>query len=236
MIETRVQLIQRIARTQTVESFRFKPAEKFDYIPGQFLQLIFDEVDKNNKTLNKYLSFSCAPGKEYIEVTKRLSQSEFSGRLKSMAIGDTVLVRAPLGTCVFKPEYTKIAFVIGGIGITPAISIIEDIVGKNLDSDVVVVYSNRSEDDVAFKAELDTWVRQSSNIRSVYTFTGCQPRAATCFFGCIDESLLRNQTPDLKERIVFIFGPPKMVESLRCVCEQVGCSRESLRIENFVGY
>ncbi len=236
MIETQAKLIRKIARTQSVESFRFQPAERIDFIPGQFLQLIFDAADRNNKALNKYLSFSCAPGKEYIEVTKRLSQSEFSGRLKSMAIGDTVLARAPLGTCVFKPEYPKIAFVVGGIGITPAIAITEDIVGKSLNTDVAVVYSNRCEDDVAFKEQLDGWAGQRGNIKLAYTFTECKPREAACFFGCIDEALLRAKVADLKERIVFIFGPPKMVEAMRRVCEQAGCPQGNLRLENFIGY
>ena len=39
--------------------------------------------------MNKYLSFSCAPGKGYIEVTKRLSNSEFSQSLKNLKINDS---------------------------------------------------------------------------------------------------------------------------------------------------
>ena len=64
MKEVRMQLIQTLKRTQSVQSFCFIPEETIDFLPGQFLQIIFDEADKNNLTLNKYLSFSCAPGKE----------------------------------------------------------------------------------------------------------------------------------------------------------------------------
>jgi len=38
---------------------------------------MFDEKDPNNKELNKYLSFSCSPAKDYIEVTKGLARANF---------------------------------------------------------------------------------------------------------------------------------------------------------------
>jgi ferredoxin-NADP reductase len=85
MKEVKVKFIEKIKRTPSVTSFRFLPAEKIDFIPGQFLQIIFDEKNRGNKDLNKYLSFSCSPQRDYIEITKRLSESEFSENWKSFA-------------------------------------------------------------------------------------------------------------------------------------------------------
>ena len=48
----------KIKRTPTIESIRFRLQESMDFIPGQFLQLIFDETNLDNRDLNKYLSFS----------------------------------------------------------------------------------------------------------------------------------------------------------------------------------
>ncbi len=86
MNELRARLIARIKRTPTVESFRFLPQEKMNFIPGQFTRLIFDEKNRENKELNKYLSFSSSPDREYVEVTKRLSSSVFSARLNNLKI------------------------------------------------------------------------------------------------------------------------------------------------------
>jgi len=47
-----------VQRTDDVYSFLFKPAENFGFIPGQFLQVIFDEENRNNKELNKYTAKS----------------------------------------------------------------------------------------------------------------------------------------------------------------------------------
>ncbi|MCX5657211.1 MAG: FAD-binding oxidoreductase [Candidatus Omnitrophica bacterium] len=121
----KIKLYQRIKRTPTVESFRFIPEEKIDFAPGQFLRLILDKENIVNPELNKYLSFSSSPTKNYIEVTKRISDSQFSQKLKGLQLDDLVLIQGPMGKSVFQEGYRDIGFLIGGIGITPVISIID---------------------------------------------------------------------------------------------------------------
>lgn len=234
--ETKARLIERIKRTSLVESFRFLLEEKIEFIPGQFLQVIFNENDLDNKELNKYLSFSSPPTEEFIEVTKRLSESRFSQRLKNLNANDEVLFKAPLGNCVFKDEYKKIGFLIGGIGITPVISIIGYIVDKNLDTDVVLVYSNKTEEEFAFKHKLDHWQNTNTNIKVIYTVTGSQPKASSCIYGRINKDLLMSKVPDLDKRVIFIFGPPKMVVAMKGLCIEMGCREQDLKTESFIGY
>ncbi|UCG35491.1 MAG: FAD-dependent oxidoreductase [Candidatus Omnitrophota bacterium] len=229
-------LAQRIKRTPTIESFRFKPQLKVDFIPGQFLQVLFDANNPQNRESNKYLSFSSSPTKGYIEVTKRLSKSLFSQNLRNLNPGDKVLFELPMGMCVFKEEYKKIGFVTGGIGITPAISIIEYIVERGMDTDTILLYSNRTEDDIAFKKELDYWQSQTHNIKVHYTITDCQPKDKSCTYGDINKDLLLEKMADLDARVVFIFGPPKMVEAMNNVCIEAGCRKENTKTERFTGY
>lgn len=236
MKEIRVKFIERIKRTPTVASFRFQPLEPLDFLPGQFLQIVFDEANRGNKELNKYLSFSSSPTKPYVEVTKRLSQSAFTSRLNSLVTGDQILIKAPMGTCVFDPSYQKIGFLIGGIGITPVISILEYIIAKELHTEVHVVYSNRTDDEIAFRQELDAWQAKHANIKVSYTLTECQPKDNTCLFGAIDQNLLYTHVCDLTERVIFIFGPPRMVEAMRQLSFDLGCAADRVKVENFVGY
>ncbi len=229
-------LIARIARTASIESFRFVPQEKFDFLPGQFVQFLFDEANSGNKELNKYLSLSSSPTQGYIEVTKRLSDSLFSQKLKGLGISDTVKLNAPLGTCVFKEEYEKIGFLIGGIGITPVISIIGYIVDNHLPTDVCLVYSNRSEEEIAFKQKLDQWRNVNLNIKVSFVVTECLPKDNTCIFGRIDKDLIKGRMCDITERVIFIFGPPRMVEAMNAISLEHGLKPEQIKKENFIGY
>ena len=139
MKEVKLKFLKRIERAITVSSLRFAPDEKIDFFPGQFLQLFFDEKNPKNLELNKYLSFSASCTRDYIEVTKRISKSQFSSKLMNLKPGDSVLARAPFGNCIFKDEYKKIGFLIGGIGITPVICILEYINDKKLPTDVLLL-------------------------------------------------------------------------------------------------
>ncbi len=234
--EIKATFVERVRRTQTVESFSFLPLEKLDFMPGQFLQFIFDQSKRDNLRLNKYLSFSSSPAREYVEVTKRLSDSEFSQRLRGLKVGDEVVLMAPLGHCIFEDSYKRIGFLIGGIGITPVISILGYIMDKKLDTDIWLLYSNRNEEEIAFKQEIDSWQASNSKMRTLYAVTDCPPRDKRCFFGCIDKNLLLNNVSDLKERVFFIFGPPKMVQEMAQLCFEAGCKKENIKTESFLGY
>lgn len=236
MKETLAIFTERIKRTASIESFRFRSEDKIDFLPGQFLQLIFDSENRSNASLNKFLSFSSAPGKEYFEVTKRISKSEFSENLTKLKIGERILVKAPLGNCVFKDEYAKIGFLVGGIGITPVISILEYIISKKLDTDVYLLYSNRTEEDIAFKAQIDNWSRQNPNIKAVYAVADCAPKDEKCFFGTINKQFVIDNICDPRQRIYFIFGPPNMVTAMKNICFEIGCASDMVKIENFIGY
>ncbi|MDD5154958.1 MAG: FAD-dependent oxidoreductase [Candidatus Omnitrophica bacterium] len=236
MKEIKARLIQRIKRTPTVESFRFLPEEKLNFIPGQFTRLIFDGENRENKELNKYLSFSCSPGKEYVEVTKRLSSSAFSSRLKGLKIGGEVSLAPPSGNCIFKDDYKNIGFLIGGIGITPVISIIEHVINRKLETDIVLVYSNRTDEEIAFKQELDRWRSLNDKLKIFYMVTDCEPKDNTCIHGMITKDLVKEKICDMNKRIFFIFGPAGMVEAMKVLSFELGCDKESVKSETFVGY
>lgn len=236
MQEIGATLIERIKRTEVVESFRFLLTEKISFMPGQFLQVVFDPTNKNNQDLNKYLSISSSPTKDYIEVTKKLSNSVFFQHLKDLNLQQKVLLKMPLGNCVFKDEYKKIGFLIGGIGITPVISIIEYIMDRKLDTDVCLFYSNRSDNDIAFKKELDVWQATNRNIKVNYAITDFKPQNDNYLYGRIDKNLITGKANDWNERILFIFGPPAMVEAMAALSSEMGCNNENLRIEKFLGY
>ncbi|MDP8212725.1 MAG: FAD-dependent oxidoreductase [Candidatus Zapsychrus exili] len=236
MQEFKCKFIGSVKRTDNVSSFRFSPESKISFIPGQFAQIIFDKENMQNKNVNKYLSFSCSPERDYIEFTKKLSDSEFSSRLKFLKEGDEILIKGPMGSCVLKEEYKKIGFLAGGIGITPAISIIEYILDKNLDIDVNLLYSNWTVKDIAFKEELDNWSKEKGLINISHCLVELPDNDMGYSKGMINEEFINKQMIDYKIRNLFIVGPPVMVEAMKKVCANLGCAEDMIKAENFMGY
>jgi ferredoxin-NADP reductase len=210
--------------------------QRFNFFPGQFVQVIFDRTNISNALFNKYLSFSSSPTKDYMEVTKKLSESQFSQKLKNLKIDDTVFLNGPLGNCVFRDNDDRLCFLVGGIGVTPAISIIEYVMEKKLGTDITLIYSNKTEGDIAFKRELDVWQAINKKVRVVYIVTEARPEDKSCLWGVLNKNLLIREVKDIDKRVFFIFGPPVMVTAMKNLCVEADCPGRSIRAENFIGY
>ncbi len=229
-------LTKKIQRTPNVFSFQFQPEKSLSFIPGQFLEVILNQQNRDDRTLNKYLSFSCAPEKGIIEITKKISNSQFSQQLAGLREGERVLFSLPMGNCILKPDYQKISFLIGGIGITPVISIIEHIIGQKMNTHVCLLYSNMAEADIAFKRELDSYSGDNENINVFYTLINPPFENKQYLSGVIDQNMIKDKINDYQDQVFFIFGPPRMVSAMKDICLEIGCNPEKVKTENFIGY
>ena len=229
--ETKVKEV--IPRTPNVTSFRFPRPAGLHYKPGQFL---FVSIKSGGKELNKHFSFSSSPTeKGHIEFTKKFTDSEFSAALRALKVGDWARIDAPYGKFTFEGENAKIGMLAGGIGITPLISICKYCVDKRLKTKVTLLYGCRTENDIAFRKELETMQRQNKNLKVVFTVNEATPewRGAT---GVIEADIVKKEIPDYKETMFYTCGPPAMVEVMAKLVESLGLPETQLKREYFSGY
>ncbi len=167
-----------IPRTPDVKSFRFKRPDKFDYRPGQYI-LVTLRVRETD--VRKPFTISSSPTEQdHIEFTKKLTGHDYSNVLDSMEVGDVADIAGPYGNFTVEGQFDKIAMVSGGIGITPMISICTYCTDKGLDSDIVLLESNKEECDIHFVEHLETLQQRNPHLRVVHTLT----RASDAWSGC----------------------------------------------------
>lgn len=233
--ETEVQSV--IQRAPGVKSFRFNLREKVDFKVGQFF---FATIKVDGQERTKHFSFSnSSTEKGYVEFTKRITKSEYSKALDRLKIGDWVKLKMPLGSFTFEGEYERIAFLSGGIGITPIRSICKFITDKGLPTDIILLYGNNKEEDIIFRQDLDQMANANKNMRIVYTLTSTDIDKKTWSgrTGYIDDKMIQEEIADYQDRAFYICGPPKMVEGLTDILiNKLGLSEDKIRIENFAGY
>ena len=237
MIIFETEVIAVIDRAPGVKSFRFKTDKRLLFEPGQFF---FVSIMINGQERTKPFSFSSPPTEVgYIEFTKRLTGSDFSNALNKLSIGDWAKIKAPFGNFTFCQEHKKIAFLSGGIGITPIRSISRYVIDKNLATDMILLYGNNTQRDIIFKKDFDLMSGGKGNFKVVYTLTSKDIdkdiwQGST---GYIDADMIIKEVPDYKERIFYICGPPAMVKILNSMLqERLHLSKEKIVIENFTGY
>jgi len=223
-----------IPRTYNVKSFRLALDAPAEFKAGQFMKVILGE----GKELEHYLSFSNSPTeKGFIEFTKRISESAFSKRLCGLQPGDLVKVQMPFGKFTLDGnEKAKVAFLSGGIGITPIRSICQHVVDANLGTDIVLVYSNRTIKDIAFRDDFNRMQKVYPKLKVAHVLCETEP-GFKCSVGYITAPVIKNEIADYPERKFYLCGPPLMVEAMRKIlAEELSLGKEQIITENFAGY
>lgn len=235
VVDTKVMDV--IRRTENVISVRLAMPEDNAFEAGQFLGVT---LFSNGAEISRYLSFSSSPTeKGYIEVTKRLTASDFSAAMNALRAGDPVRIKYPMGKFILEGEQVKYAFLAGGIGITPIRSMWKFTADMNVPTDMVLLYSNRSEPDIIFRDDLESMARQNKGLKLVLSLdslaNGPEDWKGCC--GYIDAAMVRREIPDYAERVFYLCGPipmvKKMVEMLKT---DLSVPAERIRQESISGY
>lgn len=225
-----------IQRTPTIKSYRFPiQAKGVRYRAGQFF---FVTIKINGNEAVHHFSFSSSPTeKGYLEFTKRITSSDFSQALDKMKPGAWAYLQGANGTFTLPRKECKLAFLGGGIGITPLRSMLRYIVDRKLSYDVVLLYGSTILEDAAFHQELDNMAASHPSLRVQYVLSGTDlPPAWKGKRGFVNKGLVIELIPDYIERLFYISGPPKMVTALE---EQLGASNlppERVKRDSFTGY
>lgn len=236
MWEFETALSEVIQRTPAIKSFRFPvPGGTVRYRAGQFFYI---DIKINDGTATHHFSFSSSPTeKGYIEFTKRITSSIFSQSLDKMKPGAWAKLQGPEGDFILPRKERKLAFLSGGIGITPLRSMLRYMVDRSLIFDVVLLYGNATIMDAAFHEELDTMAATQGNFRVEYILSGPGiPPDWKGRTGYINSQIIAELIPDYKERLFYISGPPKMVIAIQDQLSILGIPDRQVKRDSFLGY
>jgi len=222
-----------IPRAQDMVSYRFSRPDELSYRAGQYMLVT---IKSGEKELVHPFSISSSPSElNHFEFTKRLTESEYSNLLRVAKPGDWARIDAPYGTFTFQGEHPKIVLLAGGVGITPFRSICRYCTDKQVSSSIVLLYGNRSENEIAFKTEFEEMQRQNPNLRVVFILNEANSHWKG-LIGFINADLIKNQVPDYKERIYYACGPPGMVKAMETTVASLGLPPSNLKLEVLAGH
>ena len=194
-------------------------------------------VGLHDSPLRKPYSIASAPW-EFIKtgVLHLLAQVDETGaldpHLELAAPGTLIDLEGPFGTFGLPTALAdrSLLFVAGGTGIAPLRSILMERLLRPQVPATAVVYSARSPEQFAYRAELDA-MAQAGRINLILTVSrlgeGWDGR-----LGRIDESLLRAAIPSL-DACCLICGPPQLVSDTVALLLRIGVSSERVLTEKY---
>jgi predicted ferric reductase len=222
------------AEARNVWTLTFEPPEnsrRFDFLPGQFQFITFDQGKGEEHPFT--ISSSPSIGNNHSSTIK--GSGDFTKTIGSVKPGDQVGIQAPFGrfSHVLEPGERNPVFIAGGIGITPFMSMLRYMRDTGEDRDVLLFYANRSEEDIVFRNELDSMAALASPRLRVVHVLDVPGKEWQGEQGRIDRPLIEKYAGDLNNRLFYLCGPPPMMNALAALLIDAGVPAKRIRTERF---
>ncbi len=229
--------LERIERTAAdTYDFVFRAPRRFAFQAGQYLEWTMDVDRPDSRGNRRYFTLASAPSEAKVRLGVKFyrGSSAFKRSLANMAPGDTIHAAQLAGSFTLPADReAKLAFLAGGIGITPFRSMLQHLLDRQEPRPITVLYGNETEDDIAYRDVLDA-AHEELGIRTIYVVARGGRRGQ--YPGIIDARLVRQAVPDFAERTFYISGPQGMVRSLRKMLLVMGVRRSRIKVDFFPGF
>jgi predicted ferric reductase len=169
-------------------------------------------------------SLSAAPDGQSLRLTAK-AVGDRSTALRDVPVGARVFAEGPYGafTSLHRSKDATL-LVAGGVGVTPIRALLEEATGPT-----VVLYRVRTEEDAVLLPELrDLAARRGAEIHLVTGRTAASPDG-----GPLGPANLTRLVPDVRERDVYVCGPPAMTSAVLRSLRELGVPRRQVHAERF---
>jgi len=148
--------------------------------------------------------------------------SDYKKYLAKCLPGEKVTITGPIGN--FTLDTTrKTTLIAGGTGIVPFRSMIRDVIENNLDMDLTLIYTDKSEKRMIGLEELKGLASKHKNFHFIHRFKRVDPK------------YLEEQIKD-KSAYFMICGTSAMVKDVDSMLQEIGIKQENISFEKFTGY
>lgn len=211
------------------KAFTLEPLDgPIEYEPGQFAFLhILDERGKS--VLKRPYSIASIPEDKDLEFCIKLVSGQMTGKLGEMEGGQILGVERGGGHFGYEGQ-KKAAFIAGGTGIAPVLSILRSIARSKAKGEFVFFYSVRNQDSILYRKELADLEARHPSIKVVITLTREEwdgERGRVC------HSMIRRYLPDARDYHFWICGPMGLIKKMRECLESLGIDPKDMKMEGW---
>lgn len=214
-----------IDETPSTRTFRLRGADGEPlppFLAGQYVAVYVDGTSRPYA-----MSSSPAHADHYDLTVKRVAGGRISNLLiDSLAVGDAVLTSGPMGTFFHNPLFhgDDVVFLAGGSGVVPAMSMIREILDRDLDRRLHLVYGSRTDADVIFLEELSALDDPRITVDLIAQEAGPAWSGASGF-------ITTDAIGELRGRMVYVCGPQALYPYALTLLDGLGHPRRRVRFE-----
>lgn len=223
-------LVKKEQLDANIYGFWFEPVKKFSFVAGQFLEWTLPHSWPDSRGTRRYFTIASSPTEENLLLATRFfgeQSSSYKKALTRLKQGDKIVVSNREGEFVLpKDEKIPVAYIAGGIGVTPFRSITRFLLDSHQSRDIVMLYSNRNAQGIVFKNIFDEAAKKFA-MRTVYINADKD--------GMIDATRIKKEITDWRQRIFYVSGPESMVSDLEKMLYGMGLPKRQVKTDYFPG-
>lgn len=229
-------IIDVIKENENIWTLKLKPRKGkiFDYKPGQFGFIkIFGS---NIKAEEHPFSISSKPGDEYVSMTIK-ELGDYTEKIQLAKNGYTAYIDAPYGKfChVDYPEEKELLFIVGGVGITPVLSMLRYIREHDSDRNVIVIWGINTRDDIILIDEIQGMKNEMKMFHFVPVVLNDDLWVGEK--GVVSSEKIKKILDDLGQDIAtkgcYVCGPEIMRRNIVISLKQIGVHEKKIHFEKF---
>jgi ferredoxin-NADP reductase/Na+-translocating ferredoxin:NAD+ oxidoreductase RnfD subunit len=219
--------------------FIFASNRKLGFRPGQYLDWTLEVADPDSRGNRRSFTIASAPTEDQVRLGVKFypGPSAFKRALAKMRPGDVIYGSQLAGEFTLPgDDGAKLAFIAGGIGVTPFRSMVRELLDKQTPRPIVMLYGADTGEEIAY-ADLFDQAERELGIRTVYAVASEAPQdRANVHHGFIDVDLIQREVPDYGDRTFYISGPRAMVVRFQTLLRELGVARSRIKVDYFPGY
>lgn len=219
--------------------FAFSRPPALAFAPGQYMEWTLGHARADRRGNRRYFTLASSPTEPMLHLGVKLSKpgSSFKQALRGLNSRTSILAGQVAGDFTLpKDPRLKLAFIAGGIGITPFRSMLKYLIDTGQQRDIIVLYTARAADDFVY-ADVLREARVKLGVPTIYTLTDTAaiPRKWSGEVGRIDRDMLTRFIPDYYERTFYLSGPPEMVRATERVLRSLRVPSRQIKKDFFAG-
>lgn len=215
----------------TIWSVELEPVSHsgIEFKAGQFVWITLG--DTPFKLQQHPFTISSAPGEKNIRLTIK-ALGDFTSEIENLETGTTAFVEGPYGNFTLDASVkTHNVFINGGIGITPTMSVLQDLKSNNDQRQTTVIFGTPSLELTPFYDELKE-LSNELNLNVVHVLEEA-PDDWDGETGFITDEIMKRHLPDISNCEFFVCGPPPMMDVAEATLREWGVPVYRVHSERF---
>lgn len=207
------------------------PEKIFHFKPGQYCHIKNPLYEKPSDIHT--FSIASSPGtKNYLEFCIKV-YGNWTKTLSQAKTGDILQIEGPFGKFIWNDQTdTHAVFLVGGIGISPIMSMLHSINEKNYTGNFLLIYGNRTQDTIAYQKELEKFTQQIQKFRIVHIFSHLAPSDPwQGYRGFVTADVLQKEVDFSIQPTFFIIGPPIFIDKMNALLKNFSVAKNKIKQE-----